>query len=217
MRFSRPSPGSSPAASLTVKFGLISALLAAGARASGLSTWLDHFIHETNVSQTESTAEYSMRLVMNDIGITPTQKVALTAAQTPPSPNCCGPWSPSETYEGAVAWDPAAPIAYAAEQAEPGRTEKARPEVDQAMQGTTSLPSSSVNQALRYQIGTERAAIARYGPTLETFVPVRLAGHVAAAVEFYRQWRPVQAQIQRRDEASLLAGRPPASLPFGSG
>ena len=42
---------------------------------------------------------------------------------------------------------------------------------------------------------TERAAIARYGPTLETFVPVRIAGHVAAAIEFYRQWRPVQSQI----------------------
>ena len=186
---------SRPRASLTVKFGLISALLAAGL-GLGLSVWLSDFIHDTSVSQTESTAQYSMRLVMNDIGVTPEQKVALTAQQYAAVTKLLRAMVATETYEGAVAWGPSHLIAYAAEAGRTGRTEKARPEVDQAMQGRmTSIVVSQTSPAIPDP--TERGVLARYGPTLETFVPVRLGDRVVATVEFYRQWRPVQTQIQR--------------------
>ncbi len=186
---------SRPWSSLTVKFGLISALLAA-VLGLGLSTWLSDFIHGTNVSQTESTAQYSMQLAMSDIGVTPQQKVALTAAQYAAVTKLLRAMVATEIYEGAVAWGPSHLIAYAAEAGRTGRTEQARPEVDQAMQGrVTSIVVSHTSPAI--PDATERAAIARYGPALETFVPVRITGHVVAAVEFYRQWRPVQSQIKR--------------------
>ena len=182
--------------SLTVKFGLISALLAAGL-GLGLSTWLSNFIHHTNVSQAESTAEYSMRLVMSDIGVTPQQKQALTAPQYAAVTKLLQAMVATGTYEGAVAWGPGHLIAYAAETGRTGQTETSRPEVDQALQGrVTSIVVSRTDPAI--SDATERAALATHGPSLETFVPVRLGGHVVAAVEFYRQWRAVQAQIRHQ-------------------
>ena len=104
MRFPNPARNRH-SASLTVKFGLVSAILAAGL-GLGLSTWLGNFIHDTNVSQTESTAQYSMRLVMNDIGVTPQQKVALTAPQYAAVTKLLRAMVATETYEGAVAGVP---------------------------------------------------------------------------------------------------------------
>ena len=182
--------------SLTVKFGVISAVLAAGL-GLGLSTWLSNFIHDTNVSQAESTAEYSMRLVMNDIGVTPQQKEALTAPQYAAVTKLLRSMVATGTYEGAVAWGPGHLIAYAAETGRTGQTETSRPEVDLALHGrVTSIVVNRTSPAI--SDATERAALATHGPSLETFVPVRLGGHVVAAVEFYRQWRPVQAQIRHQ-------------------
>ncbi len=168
----------------------------------GMSWWIADFVHRTTVSQTESTANYSMRLVLNFIGVTPSQKSAITTQQDAEVTELLQAMVASDTYLGAVAWDPSSVVAYAAEPGRLGQTEPTRPQVSQAFDGRT--PSTVITQADRdVPDRTERAGLARYGPILETFVPVRIAGRVVAVVEFYRQWRPVLAQIKHDTTQAL--------------
>ncbi len=187
--------------SLTAKFAVISALLAS-LLGVVLSAWLNHFIYQSNIAQAEKTAAYSMQLVINATGLSKHQEDALTPAQYAEVTKLLQSMVATGTYEGAVAWGPGGAIAYAAEPHRTGRTERPRSQVATALRGrTVSVVVGAVDSAIPDP--TERTAIRDHGATLETFVPVPVAGHIAAAVEFYQQWRPVQQVIAQETWQAL--------------
>ena len=187
---------------LVLRFGLVSAALAAGL-ALVLASWMTSVIRSSNVSDARDTAKYSMSLTIGAIGVNPDSRAAITASQYAGVTHLLKAMVGTKKYVGATAWSAKDTLVYAVEPGRLGAHEKSRPELATALAGrTTSIvvsgPVAGVPDA------TERAALRSNGPLLEIFVPVTLNGHVVAAVEFYQQWAPIERTIARQIRAMLL-------------
>jgi diguanylate cyclase (GGDEF)-like protein len=187
---------------LVLRFGLVSAVLAAGL-AIILTTWLTSDIRSSNRAHAEDTARYSMSLTVGAIGVNPDSHVSISASQYLQVTNLLKAMVGTGKYVGATAWSAQHTLVYAVEPGRFGTHENSRPQLATALKGqTTSIvvraPLAGVPDA------TERSALRRGGPLLEIFVPVILDHQVVAGVEFYQEWAPIQATINHEVHLMLL-------------
>jgi diguanylate cyclase (GGDEF)-like protein len=190
-----------PRALLLLQFGLVSAVLTAVLGAA-LSAWLTNFVRTTNVNHARDMAEYSVGLSVAAIGW-PGQQPLMTAAQLALTTHLMQASVASGKYVAVSVWMPGDIVAYAAESARIGKREWARPQVNAALAGqqgwaVVTRPLVGVDDP------SERAALARFGPLLETFTPIRLKNQVVATTALYQKWRPVQRTIELETRNMLL-------------
>jgi diguanylate cyclase (GGDEF)-like protein len=198
----RASGGRNRRASLVVRFGLVSAVLA-GLLGIVLTSWLTAFIRSSNVAHAENTATYSMGVVMGAVGVEQDQPGSFTGAQYTQVTVLLKAMVATGKFVGASAWTPDGIVVYAIEPGRLGRHERTRPQVAQALRG--QVASAVVKAPLAgVAVGTERSALRSGGPLLEVFVPVRLNNRVVAAVGFYQRWQPIQQAIDREVRKMLL-------------
>ena len=183
------------------RFALVSGVLTA-LFAAVLASWLASEIRNTSTNNSLDNATYSLSLALQTSYV-PGQTRALTPAQIVATTNFLKAMVISGKYVGATAWNAKNTVGYAIESGRIGKTEKTRPELAEALNGT--LVSKVVRSPLPGVPDlTERRALMKFGPVLETFVPVRIGGKTLAVVVLYQQWRPVERQINRATVDMLL-------------
>ncbi len=174
-------------------FALTSAVLSA-LLGVVLSCWLTNFVRSSNLAHAKDSAAYSMRVAVGTMDVRSAEPSTITAAQYVELTKLLRSMVGSGKYTGATAWSEAKTIAYAVEKSRIGEAEPYRPQVIEALQGR--LVSTVINRTdPAIPDPTEQSSLRTYGPLLETFVPVRIGGNVAAVVQFYQRWRPVQQSI----------------------
>jgi diguanylate cyclase (GGDEF)-like protein len=197
-------------ASLLLRFALVSGLLT-GVFGTVLAVWLSTDIRQNHIGDTRDNATYSLALAIDTAYVPGPRTSELTAAQSVAAANFLRGMVATHKYVGATAYTAAAPgmkpgtktVGYATESARLGKNEQTRPQLTEAFGGT--LVSKVVTAPLNgVPDVTERAALKRFGPLLETFVPVRMDGKRMAAVILYQQWKPVEKQIDEATTEMLL-------------
>lgn len=188
---------------LVLRFALTSAILGTIFGAV-LATWLSGFIRTTDVNHAKDTAAYSMELAVDSLGFTAVApRSTVTAAQYVAITHFLRSVVSTGKYVGSTAWSPPNLVAYAVEPGRTGRFERVRKEVTSALHGKlTALVVYAPEAGVPDQ--TERSALRTAGPLLEVYVPVRLEGKVAAAVEFYQPWVPIEKLINDKTNQVLL-------------
>ena len=187
--------------SLLLRFALVSGLLT-GLFGAVLALWLASDIRHSDIGATRDNATYSLALAL-DSAYVPGQTKPLTPAQSAATLNFLKAMVRTDKYVGATAWTNRNTVGYAIEAGRFGTRETTRPELAEAFAGT--LVSKVVRNPLSGVPDlTEREALAKYGPVLETFVPVHIAGKISAAVILYQRWTPVEKQIDDATTSMLI-------------
>ncbi len=188
---------------LVLRFALTSAILC-GLFGAVLISWLTGFIRTTNISHAKDTATYSVRLAVESLGINgKSPRPGVSATQYVVITKFLASVVGTGKYIGSTAWSPPNVVAYAVEPGRTGHVERVRNEVSAALHGQAqALVVHSAEAGIPDQ--TERDGLRTSGPLLELVVPVYLGGKVAAAVEFYQPWQPVEARIGAETNQMLL-------------
>ncbi len=186
-----------------LRFAVVSGVLTA-LIGTVLSLWLSNLIRSTSVNQARADARYSISLALDLTGARNNAAGSrLSVLQDQASASFLHAMVATDSYVGAVAWSSPTLIGFAPEPGRTGHHETSRPEVKRALAG--ELVSTVVTKpAPNVPDPTERAGLAKAGPLLEVFVPVRMRGHVLAAVQVYQRWQPVQDEISSRTHQMLL-------------
>jgi diguanylate cyclase (GGDEF)-like protein len=187
---------------LVLRFALTSAVLGALFGAV-LVSWLSGFIRTTNINHAKDTATYSMHLAVESLGISAqSPRPGVSATQYAVITRFLESVVATGKYVGSTAWSPPNLIAYAVEPGRTGKFEPVRKQVTEALHGQVeALVVHSPTAGIPDQ--TERSGLRTAGPLLELLVPVHVGGKVAAAVEFYQPWRPVEARIDKETNQML--------------
>jgi diguanylate cyclase (GGDEF)-like protein len=190
--------------SLVVRFALVSGALTA-LFGMLLTFWLTSFVRDTNVAHARDSATYSLQLSLGNANQSTSKSrgVGFTAAQFAATTTFLKAMVATGKYVGATAWLPGNVITIALEPGRAGTAEQPRPQLARAFAGqlvsvVISKPMAGVPDV------TERAALKKVGPVLETFAPVRINGAVLAVVVLYQPWAPVQKQIDTQTMEMLL-------------
>jgi diguanylate cyclase (GGDEF)-like protein len=188
--------------SLLLRFALVSGLLT-GLFGTVLALWLASDIRSSNIGATERNATYSLALALEYTHVPGQLSKTLPPAQAVATTKFLKAMVTTGKYVGATAFLVNDTIGYAIEPGRIGTKERTRPQLDDAWRGHL------VSKVVRSPIAgvpdlTERTAMKRYGPLLETFVPVMFDGKMAATVILYQQWRPVEKQIDQATITMLI-------------
>jgi diguanylate cyclase (GGDEF)-like protein len=187
--------------SFVLRFALVSVLLV-GLIAAVLTTWLAGVIRSSNIAAASGIATYSMGLTVGEIDAKAGGPAQISAAEYAQVTHLLRSMVSTGHFVGATAWSSPSLVAYAVEPGRTGRSETSRIQVAEALAGRTVTVAVHAPLAGVPDL-TERAGL-RQGPLLEIFTPVRINGHVVAAVEFYQPLSPVERQISHDIRQMLL-------------